>query len=261
MSRAFRDHLPEGLAEALGLGLFMVSACLFAVLLEGSGSALKASLPAPFVRRALMGLAMGGTAVGLICSPWGQRSGAHLNPAVTLAFLRLGKVRWEDAALYVGWQAVGGAAGVGAAALLLGPARLSDPGVGWVATLPGAAGVPGAFGGEALISFLLVSTVLAVSSHPRGARLTPWVAGALVALFITFEAPLSGMSMNPARSLASALFAGRWDAFWLYVAAPLLGTLAAAELHLRARGASSVWCAKLHHRNARRCIFLCAVPG
>lgn len=260
MRRALREHWPEGLCEALGLGLFMVSACVFDVLLEGNGQPLRGAISDPLLRRSLMGLAMGATAVALISSPFGQRSGAHINPAVTLTFLRLGKVRPPDAALYAIFQLAGAAAGVGLCALLFG-GRLADPAVAYVATLPGEGGPAVAFAAEAVISFILMSTVLLFSNHPRLMRFTPLAAGTLVGLFITLEAPLSGMSMNPARTMASALYAGRWDSFWLYVAAPLLGMLAAAELHLRVKGATGTWCAKLHHANSRRCIFLCTAPG
>jgi len=98
--------------------------------------------------------------------------------------------------------------------------------------------------------------VLAASNTPRLAPLTGVFAGALVATFITVEAPISGMSMNPARSFASALPADLWTAFWVYLTAPLLGMLLAAELRLRLSG-RPVICAKLHHDNPARCIFRC----
>jgi len=255
MRRALLAHWPEYLIEAALLGLFMASAGLFGVLLEHPGLPLRAALPDPLPRRALMGLAMGATSVGIIYSPWGRRSGAHMNPAVTLTFLRLGKTAPADAAFYVLFQCLGGAAGLALAAAAAG-GRLAHESVGYVATLPGRGGAPVAFAAEAGISFLLMLVVLVVANHPRWWRRTGLCAGALVALYITFEAPLSGMSMNPARTLASALHARRWDAFWLYIAAPLGGMLLAAQLYLWRHGLARVFCAKLHH-GGDRCIFRC----
>jgi aquaporin Z len=240
--------------EAAGLGIFMVSACGFGTLLEYPASPVRQAIPDPFARRALMGLAMGLTAIALVYSPWGKRSGAHLNPAVTWTFWRLGKVAPRDALAYPLAQALGGLAGVALMGALLGRA-LAAPPVRWVTTLPGSGGVPAAFLGEIVISFALMSVILAVSNHDRWARHTGLCAGALIATYITFEAPLSGMSMNPARSLASALPAMEWTAFWVYLVAPLAGMLLAAEIRLLRHGLDSVACAKLHHQNKARCIF------
>ncbi len=209
MRRALEQHWPEYLAEALGLGLFMISACVFGTLLGHPGSPVARAIPDGLPRRLLMGLAMGSTAVALIYSPWGRRSGAHLNPATTLTFWRLDKVAGPDAAWYVLAQALGGVAGVLAAALVVGPA------------------------------------------------FTGIFAGALVATYIAFESPVSGMSMNPARSLASALPAGAWDVLWIYFLAPPIGMLLAAELYVRRHGLARVFCAKLHHDGESRCIFRC----
>lgn len=256
MLDAVRRHWPEYLMEAAGLGLFMLSACLFATLLEYPGSPVRQALPDSFLRRALIGLAMGLTAVGLIYSPWGTRSGAHLNPSVTLAFWRLGKVQGWDAFFYVVSQFAGGLTGVLLAAWLLGN-PLSDQSVGYAATVPGPGGPRVAFLAEAVISFGLMAVVLAVSNAGSLARFTGLCAGALVATYITFEAPLSGMSMNPARTFGSALPAQAWTALWVYFTAPPLGMLLAAEVYLRLRGARGVICAKLHHTNRTRCIFRC----
>ena len=84
---------------------------------------------------------------------------------------------------------------------------------------------------EALISFVLMGTVLRVSNHPRLARFTGVCAGLVVASCITFEAPVSGMSLNPARTLAAAVPAGIWTGWWIYFTAPLVGMVAAAEIH------------------------------
>lgn len=248
------DHWPEYAIEATLLGVFMLSACLFTVLLFHPASPVPALVPDPLTRRLLMGLAMGGTAVCLNYSAWGKQSGAHYNPAVTLTFTRLGRIAPRDAAGYVLAQFVGAVLGVLVAMLLAGR-LVADAHVRYAVTVPGPAGPPVAFGAELAISFLLMTVVLTVSNHPRHGRLTGLCAGLLVATFITFESPLSGMSMNPARTVGSAVWARDWTALWIYFSAPLLGMLAAAQIHLWRRGRNSVACAKLHHQNARRCIF------
>jgi MIP family channel proteins len=256
MGGALRRHWPEYLMEAAGLGFFMLSACLFTTLLEHPASPTRQVIGEPILRRMLMGLAMGLTAVAIIYSRWGQQSGAHLNPSVTLTFFRLGKVERWDAIFYVAGQAVGGAAGVLLAGLALG-GLLDHPAVNHAVTQPGPRGIAAAFVGEAVISFVLMTVVLIASNAERLARFTGLFAGTLVAAYITIEAPLSGMSMNPARTLASAVGADMWRALWLYFVAPPLGMLLAAEAYRRLAGPRGVICAKLHHHNNRRCIFKC----
>jgi len=253
MRNALRQHWPEYLMEAAGLGLFMVSACLFGALLEHPGSPVHQALPDAAARRVLGGLAMGLTAAGIIYSPWGQRSGAHLNPSVTLTFLRLGKVKAPDAAFYMAAQATGGVLGVVVAGAVLGRA-IADPAVNWAATVPGPPGVAAAFGAEALISFGLMLTVLVMSSS-RHARLTGVAAAILVATWISVESPVSGMSMNPARTVASALPSGVWTSAWVYFVAPPLGMLGAAAAFSALTHGRARHCAKLDHPNDVRCIF------
>ena len=256
MSEALRTHWPEYVAEAAGLGLFMISACVFGTLLGHPHSPVVRALPDPVVRRVLMGLAMGLTAIALILAPWGQRSGAHLNPATTLTFWRLGKLATVDAGFYALFQILGGLAGVLTAAAVLGD-LVGDPSVQYVATVPGEAGAAAAFAAEVLITFILMSVVLRVSNTAGLAQFTPLFVGALVATYISVEAPISGMSMNPARSLASAVPAQARMPLWIYFVAPPLGMLLAAEAYVRRRGLAGVFCAKLHHDNAQRCIFRC----
>ena len=253
---ALRRHWPEYLMEAAGLGLFMVSAGLFGTLLFFPGSPVAGLLPDPMPRRALMGLIMGLTAIGIIYSPWGQQSGAHLNPAVTLTFWRLGKVATWDAAFYALAQFAGGALGVLAVLALLG-AIFADPPVSYVATVPGAGGIAVALLAEAVISLGLMTMILFATNTPRLMRLTGVFAGGLVALYITFEAPLSGMSMNPARTFASALPGNLWHGLWIYFVGPVAGMLLAVEAYRLIRRTPEVICAKLNHHTQRRCIFRC----
>jgi aquaporin Z len=120
--------------------------------------------------------------------------------------------------------------------------------------MPGQWGPGTAFLAEFLISAVLMLMVLSVSSSPRFARFTGLTAGCLVALYITLESPLSGMSMNPARSFASAAPGMQWRHLWIYFTAPVAGMLGGAEVFLALRGASRIRCAKLLHPPEVRCI-------
>jgi aquaporin Z len=175
-----------------------------------------------------------------------------------LTFLRLGKVAPADALFYVLAQFTGGATGTLLMAAALGE-RFTLPPISAVATLPGQPGELIAFGAEIAIAFVLISAVLAANASPRLMRWTGLCAGLLVAVYITVEAPLSGMSLNPARSVASALPSGVWRGIWIYLTAPPIGMLLAAELHLRLGGKAP--CAKLNHFTQRRCIFHCDFAG
>jgi aquaporin Z len=250
-------HWPEYLIEAGAIGTFMVSAAVFAAILYHPSSPVSGAISNELVRRAFMGLAMASTAVTIIYSRWGQRSGAHMNPAITLTFFRLGKVARADLVGYVAAQFVGGIAGIAAAAAVLGT-LVSDPSVNYVATMPGPTGAAAAFFAETTISFVMMLTVLSVSSEPRLARFTGLGAGLLVWTYITFEQPLSGMSMNPARTFGSALMARDYVGLWIYFTAPTAGMLLAAQLFTRRYGIQRVLCAKLHHPTTGPCIFGCA---
>jgi aquaporin Z len=243
--------------EALGLGLFMLSACMFTTLLEHPALPVRHVIADGDLRRLLIGLAMGLTAIALIYSPIGKRSGAHMNPAVTLTFWRLGKVGSWDALFYIVAQFVGGSLGVALAAALLGEMLIADPTVNYAVTVPATGARWAAFGAELAISGGLMLLVLIVSNRPAINRYTGMLAGALIATYIALEAPLSGMSMNPARTVASALPAGVWTDAWIYFVAPSIGMLIAAELYRVASGENSVLCCKLHHDDDSRCIFRC----
>jgi aquaporin Z len=248
-------HWREYAIESALIALFMISAAVMTSLIEHPASVVRQAIDSAFLRRLLMGMAMGLTAASLIYSPWGQRSGAHFNPSVTLTFYRLAKITGRDAAFYITAQFAGGVLGIAAAAGVLRP-WIASPAVNYVATLPGDAGDALAFAAEAVISFVLMTVVLNVSNSARFTRFTGVAAAVLVAAFITLEAPLSGMSMNPARTLGPDLVGQITRGLWLYFIAPPLGMLTAAEIYVRARGLRAIHCAKLHHGHGP-CIFNC----
>lgn len=229
----------------------MVLLGLVAILLEASSSPIRHWVQNADLRRVILAAAMGTTAALLIYSPWGQKSGAHMNPAVTLAFLRLRKMAPRDALGYIVAQVVGSILGVYVVWAIFGE-WFSTPPVGFVITVPGERGTLIAFVAELAMSALLMLTILGSASRPRLAPYTGIFAGILIFAFISLEAPLSGMSINPARSFASAVAAHRWTSFWIYLLAPLLGMQLAAVFF--ARGQAVVPCAKLCHSSTQRCI-------
>jgi aquaporin Z len=249
-------HWPEYLMEAAELGLYMFFACAFATLLQHPASPVRHLISSSLTRRALYGLAMGSTVIGIIMTPWGRQSGGHFNPAITFTFYWLGKVELWDALFYAAAQFSGATCGVAIATYVLREAPANST-VRYAVTVPGVYGNAGAFIGELTISFLLMITILFVTNGKALARYTPYFVGALYAIYIAFETPLSGMSMNPARTFGSAFRASDWHAIWIYFAAPTSGMFCASEVFLRVQGGVAPYCAKLHHANNKRCIFHC----
>jgi aquaporin Z len=238
LSFHWRDFLIEGWA----LGMFMISASAVTTWLEYPGAWLNRAIDSAALRLALIGLCMGGTAVALIYSPWGRRSGAHMNPSVTLAFLSLGRIAPVNALLYIVAQFVGGYLGVLISLALLGP-PFTHPAVRYIVTLPGPAGPWVAFTAEFAISFVMMFAILMISNAARWSRYTGVAAGILITSYVYFESPLSGFSMNPARTFASALPAQLWSGWWIYFTAPVIAMwLAARAFHVL-----TPWSQRIHH--------------
>ncbi len=259
-SQTVKLHWLLYIFEGAELALFMISACVFTVLLFDPSLHFQHWLPSPVLRRLLMGISMGVTAVLIIRSPMGKRSGAHFNPAITLTYLRLGMVSRPDAFFYVLSQFIGGIVGVGVAADFLGPA-LASPSVMFAVTVPGKYGEGAAFAAETFMAALMLGIVLWTSNRPTLASLTSYFVGILITFYVLLFAPVSGFSINPARTTASAVFAGVWTAIWIYFTAPLFGMLFSAEVYLRQQGRHRILCAKLHPDPAYDCPFLCHYPG
>ncbi len=251
-------HWPEYLMEAACSVLSWCRPACSERCMNFPGSPVHQAIMSGFLRRLFMGVSMGFTAIAIIYSPWGKQSGAHINPSVTLTFFRLGKIKVRDALFYIAAQFIGAVLGVFLVDFfwrkLLGPGR---------ALCRHHSRTPGTVGG-------LVRRIhhrrrndvgrLYFSNHHRLAGYTGLFAGLLVATYITLEAPFSGMSMNPARTFGSALPPMIWDGLWVYLTAPPLGMLFAAELYLWRKGQQAVMCCKLHHNNDKRCIF-CGANG
>lgn len=253
MIQALKTHWQEYLIEAFGLGVFMVAAGIVVTAIEIDISPIKQFIADPLLRRIPIGVGMGLTAIALIYSPWGKRSGAHLNPSVTLTFFRLGKLTPWDAFFYVLAQFIGGAMGVVLVAAVLG-ILFTEPPVSYIVTVPGQQGWAIAFLAEFLMSFGLMFMVLLTANTHRLANFTGLFAGLLVATYIIVEAPISGMSINPARTFASAFPSQIWTAFWIYYFAPILGMLLAAEVYLRYPKRARVICGKLCPNSETSCI-------
>ena len=145
--------------EVRELGLYLCVACLVATLLQHPASIVRQFVSSSLVRRALMGLAMGATAIAMVMSPWGKRSGGHLNPAITFTFYRLTKLQGWDAWFYDVAQFSGAVIGVAVAKYVLRGA-LGNDAVRYAVTVPGVYGTTVAFVAEFAISFFLMITIV-----------------------------------------------------------------------------------------------------
>jgi aquaporin Z len=245
----WRDYL----AEFAGTALLLAGGLSAVVLFFAPGSPLPRVIPDENVRRLVTGILFAGTGTAVVYSPLGRRSGGHINPAVTLAFYRLGKMSTRSALWYVAMQISGAVVGALAVRLAWGglAAQVRD-GV----TMPGRTGVLAALAAlaaELVMTGLLVALILHFVDSSRLMPYTAIAAGLLVATLVFLAAPLSGTSLNPARSLGPAVVAMDVGTLWIYLVAPPLGALLAALAFRRARG--EVACGKLVHDNDYSCGF------
>jgi aquaporin Z len=246
-----RRNLPVYACELAGTALMIFWGISAVAFMWGAGSPVP-EVPSPAIRRLITGMLFAAGATAVVYSPLGQRSGAHINPAVTLAFWRLGKVRGPDAAGYIAAQFAGAVIGTAAAGFAFGDLVRS---VQYAATVPGEGwGAAGALVAEAIITFLLAFTIFICVNKPKIAPKTGLIAGSLVALLVMIEAPVSGTSLNPARSFGPALFAPVFADQWIYFAGPIAGALVAASA-FRGRWGGSTVCAKLYHTAKYPCPF------
>ncbi len=211
-------------SEFAGTALLVLVGLSLVILMFGTGSPIARVVPDEGVRRLITGFLFGTTGALIALSPVGKESGAHINPVVTLGFWLIGKLNVPTAVGYVLAQLAG--AIVGALPLLAWGSMGRS--VAFGATLPGEGYSVGfVLLGEVVTTFALIAG-LCVFLGFRGLRpFTPAMFPFLYAFMVWAEAPISGTSTNPARSLGPAVVSGQWRGFWIYLVGPLIGMLAA----------------------------------
>jgi aquaporin Z len=238
MLETFKRHWREYLMEAFGLVGFVLGAGCLAVFLEHPDfPAMKGAFGGEadaIWRRVPLGIIMGAY-IAVVIYLFGEKSGAHINPATTWAFFRLGKINFTNSVFYTLAQF----AGAVAAALVLKFALggwFAHPLIDFAVTKPMPPhGSMSAFVAEFIISFVLMFVVLIFISSKRLEKYAAIVTGVLIALYLIFEMPFSGMSLNPARSFAAAFAANKWEHLWIYFVAPPVAMLLAAEIFERTK--------------------------
>lgn len=214
------------LSECIGTGVLVLAGLSIVIFINGTGSPIRAWIPADGVRRAITGFLFGTTGCLITLSPVGKISGAHINPIVSVAFLLKRKMTYSHTLGFILAQMAG--AVIGALPLLLWGSQGAS--VNFGATIPMTGRTMDAFAGEVITSFLLIAGIFFFIGHHKLRRFTPYLMPVLYCIMVYAEGPLSGTSTNPARSFGPAVVSGIWTAYWLYWIAPLLGTLIAVAL-------------------------------
>jgi aquaporin Z len=256
LAEALQSHWREYAMEAAEIAVLMFCICAAGALFYGRESPVANMGWSAVTRSVFMGAMVAGATFLIIQSPFGRRSGAHFNPALTLAYFSVKRIHHWDALSYIVVQFIGGIIGVSIAGHLFG-VNLSDFPVWYVVTLPGRHGRLIAFFAELLTSFLLMEIVLIASNHRRLARLSPFFVASVTIFYYIFSTSISGYSVNPARSFSSALFAHMWQGIWIYFIAPSLGMVTGAISYERVVGSKRIYCAKIFHDLHTTCPFNC----
>jgi len=192
----------------------------FILLFAGTGAVIINGVTEGQVTHVGVGLTFGLIVMAMIYA-LGDISGAHINPAVTIAFWAAGRTPGKEVAPYLVAQVIGAIAASAVLRLLF----LEHPDLG--ATLPAGSWWQ-SFVLEVLLTFILMFVILNVSTGAKEKGIMAGAAvGAVVALEALFGGPISGASMNPARSLGPALVSGHLESLWIYLTAPILGALLA----------------------------------
>jgi aquaporin Z len=225
-----KDETPWAvyLSELIGTALLLLFGLSFVIIDFGNGSPVINFIPDPGLRRLITGFLFGATGASIAYSRVGKVSGAHINPVVTLAFHIKGKLAARDTAGYIVAQFVG--AVLGSFPLLLW-GRIGKS-VAFGSTAPGIGySRIDALAGEVLTTVCLIVGLFVFLGHKKLRKYTPLLFPFLYAGMVYLEAPISGTSTNPARSLGPSVVSGIWSGWWIYFAGPLLGMMIGLAVH------------------------------
>ena len=209
------------LAEAIGTGLLLFFGISTVIFNWGEGSVVAKLIPSESTRRLLTGFLFGLVGCLVTISPVGKYSGAHINPAVTIAFWLRGKISYVTMLGYILSQLIGGV--IGSMALLVWGKQGES--IWYGITLPGNAGLIYAFIGEVIVTACLIIYLYVFIGTKRLRNYTPYGIPFLFAILTWAEAALSGCSANPARSFGPAMIAGIFADHWIYWIAPVIGVI------------------------------------
>ncbi len=242
-------------SEFLGTALLVGIGVSFVILDFGNNSPIVNFIPDPGIRRAITGFLFGLTGALIAVSWIGKESGAHINPAVTLAFWLRGKISNAHAIGYMFFQLLGGI--TGALPLILWGQTGSS--IDYGCTFPGRGySVWTALLGETATTFALVFLLFLFIGHKKLKQFTPLLFPVLYAIMVFLEAPVSGTSTNPARSIGPSIISGNWSAWWIYWIGPAAGTLIGTAVNkLKLFQKFEIKVAKIYHfEHDRHDVFL-----
>jgi aquaporin Z len=211
-------------SELIGTAMLVLVGLSLVILMFGTGNPMASLIPSEGLRRLITGFLFGTTGAAIALSPVGKVSGAHINPAVTLAFRLMGKLDWRTTLGYIVAQLIG--AVVGSLPLLLWGAMGTS--VAFGATLPGSGyALSTVLLGEVITTFTMVALLAVFLAFRRIRPFTPAIFPPLYAIMVWAESPISGTSTNPARSLGPSVISGQWEGWWIYWIGPMAGMLLA----------------------------------
>jgi aquaporin Z len=234
-------------SELIGTALLVLGGLSFVIFMFGSGSPMARILPSEGLRRLITGFLFGTTGALIALSPVGRESGAHINPIVSFGFRLMGKLSLKRMMVYVVAQLAGAILGCVPLFLWGSMGRSVEFGATW----PGQGySTTEAFLGEVVTTFAMVSLLTIFLAYRRIRPFTPALFPPLYSFMVWAEAPISGTSTNPARSLGPSVISGQWQGWWIYWIGPMLGMLLAllAFSYLAKR----IEVAKLYHFDSDR---------